>query len=131
MNLRVAAMTRRLLGITLALTLATTSAFAQQLPPAPGWAQPPLPPQTTVGYPTPSSSRSGRASSFEMGTLYIASAAYGVGLGIWLDAELELEDPGILLIPPTLLGVAAPVGALLLNRPPLPRGVPGAIAAGM
>lgn len=71
------------------------------------------------------------ASSFEVGTLYVSSAAYGVGLGIWLDAELGLEDPGILLIPPTLLGVAAPVGAYFLNRPRLPRGVPGAIAAGL
>ena len=66
-----------------------------------------------------------------MGTLYAASAAYGIGLGVWLDAELELDDPGILLIPPTLFGVAAPVGAYFLNRPRLPRGVPGATAAGL
>jgi hypothetical protein len=56
---------------------------------------------------------------------------YGIGIGVWLDAELELDDPGILLIPPTLFGVAAPVGAYFLNRPRLPRGVPGATAAGL
>jgi len=52
-------------------------------------------------------------------------------MGVWLDAELELDDPALLLIPPTLFGVAAPLGAYILNHPTLPRGVPGAIAAGL
>jgi hypothetical protein len=75
--------------------------------------------------------RGGPASSFESGTLYATSAAYGIGLGVWLDAELSLSDPGVLLIPPTLIGVVAPVGAYILNHPRLPRGVPGAISAGL
>ncbi len=115
-----------------ALALSAADVQAQP-PPAPGWAAPPLPPQTG---PAPSSGSAygagrQRASSFESGTLYVASVAYGIGVGIWLDAELELSDPGILLIPPTLFGVAAPVGAYFVNRPRLPRGVPGAIAAGL
>ena len=112
-----------------AATFVDLPAAAQQQPPAPTWAQPPLPPGAM---PITRSSYSSRtASSFEVGTLYVASAAYGIGLGIWIDAELGLEDPGVLLIPPTLLGVGAPVGAYFLNRPRLPRGVPGAIAAGL
>jgi hypothetical protein len=71
------------------------------------------------------------ASSSESGTLYLTAAAYGIGLGIWLDAELELDDPALVLIPPTLLGVAAPLTAFILDRPALPRGLPGAIAAGL
>jgi hypothetical protein len=70
-------------------------------------------------------------SSFESGTLYFASAAYGLGLGIWLDAELGLQDPAQVLIPPTVLGLSAPLTAYLVNRRPLPRGLPGAIAAGL
>lgn len=66
-----------------------------------------------------------------MGTLYAASSAYGIGLGVWLDAELGIDDPGVLLIPPTLLGVAAPLTTYFMNRPPMPRGLPGAIAGGL
>lgn len=112
------------------VTLLLGAPAAAQQPPAPGWAQPPLPPGS---YPTSSSTprRGGPASSTEVGTLYAASAAYGIGIGVWLDAELGIEDPGVLLIPPTLFGVAAPVGAFFLNRPRLPRGVPGAVAAGL
>jgi hypothetical protein len=124
MNLRAVAQ----LAYFLAAAIFWELPAAAQQAPAPTWAQPPLPPGAM---PITGSRYSRRtASSFELGTLYVSSAAYGVGLGIWLDAELGLEDPGILLIPPTLLGVAAPVGAYFLNRPRLPRGVPGAMAAG-
>lgn len=125
MNLRALASAAGCLAAAVFLDL---PAAAQQAP-APTWAQPPLPPGAM---PITRSSYSSRtASSFELGTLYVTSAAYGIGLGIWLDAELGLEDPGILLIPPTLLGVAAPVGAFALNHPRMHRGVPGAIAAGL
>ncbi len=115
-----------------AIALLCAPAAAQQ-PPAPGWAQAPPPPQPfpTSNQGFSSRSRGRSASSFEVGTLYAASVVYGIGIGVWLDAELELDDPGILLIPPTLFGVAAPVGAYFLNRPRLPRGVPGATAAGL
>jgi len=120
----------------LALAFGPGVASAQQAPPppAPGWAQPPLPPQVAGGYSSPSPSRSRtsrRASNFESNTLYVTALAYGIGLGVWVDAELSPDDPAILLIPPTLLGVAMPVGAYALNHPTLPRGVPGAISAGL
>jgi hypothetical protein len=66
-----------------------------------------------------------------VGTLYGFSVAYGVGTGIWLDAELGVDDPGLQFLPPAILGVAAPVGVFLLNRPRMPRGMPAAIATGM
>jgi hypothetical protein len=71
------------------------------------------------------------ASPLEIGTLYGMSAAYGVGTGIWLDAELGIDDPGLRFLPPVALGLAAPVGVFLLDRPRMPRGMPAAIAAGM
>ena len=104
-------------------------AAAQQAP-APGWAEPPRP-SGTWSTATPAVPHDGAASSFESGTLYIAAAAYGIGLGIWLDAELGWSDPSLLLIPPTALGVAAPLTAYIVNQPGLPRGMPGAIAAGL
>jgi hypothetical protein len=104
-------------------------AFAQQAP-APGWAEPPKP-SGAWSTSSPAPQQGARASSFESGTMYVATAAYGIGLGIWLDAELELSDPSLLLVPPTVLGVAAPLGAYILNQPHLPRGMPGAIAAGL
>lgn len=120
-----------LAGLAALLSLAAPAAAQPAGAPvvAPAWAQPPLPPGASAG--GGSGYRSRSASSFESGTLYLTSAAYGIGLGVWLDAELGISDPGILLIPPTLLGVAAPVGAFFLNRPRLPRGVPGAVAAGL
>ena len=79
----------------------------------------------------PPTSRSSQSSDVEIGTLYGVSAAYGVGVGIWLDAETGLDDPGLQFVPPVLLGVAAPVGVFFLDDPPMPRGMPGAIAVGM
>ncbi|RYZ05019.1 MAG: hypothetical protein EOO73_21765 [Myxococcales bacterium] len=68
--------------------------------------------------------------SLEMGTLYGVSAAYGAGMGIWISTEAGFEDPALFLIPPALLGVAAPVGVYFFDRPKLKRGVPAAVAAG-
>lgn len=79
----------------------------------------------------PPSSRSKESSELEIGTLYGVSAAYGVGMGIWIDAETGLDDPGLKFVPPVLLGVAAPVGVFFLDDPPMPRGMPAAIASGM
>lgn len=94
----------------------------------PQWAAPP-PPPLMMGSAEPPPSRS--ASAFESATLYATSAAFGLGMGIWIDAEIGLRDPALLLIPPALLGVAAPVTAYALNHPTLPRGVPGAISTGL
>ncbi len=94
-------------------------------------------PGTTWGTPPPPtsapppSSRSGDSSEVEIGVLYGTAATYGVGTGIWLDAETGLDDPGLKFIPPVVLGLAAPVGVYFLDQPPLPRGTPAAISAGM
>jgi hypothetical protein len=71
------------------------------------------------------------ASDSEVGALYAVSVGYGIGTGIWLDAELGVDDPGLQFLPPAILGVAAPVGVFFLNRPRMPRGMPAAIATGM
>jgi hypothetical protein len=95
----------------------------------PQWTAPPPPPISVVSAEPPPPSRA--ASSFESATLYATSAAFGLGMGVWIDAEVGLNDPALLLIPPALLGVAAPVTAYALNRPSMPRGVPGAISTGL
>jgi len=118
------------------LTTFAPGAMAQTIPPA-GWSAgsgqqtwSPIPshPPPLRG---PAPSLDVPASTLEMGTLYGMSAAYGVGTGIWLDAELGIDDPGLRFLPPAALGLAGPVGVFLLDRPPMPRGMPAAIAAGM
>jgi hypothetical protein len=79
----------------------------------------------------PPPSRSKESSELEIGTLYGVAAAYGVGMGIWVDAETGLDDPGLKFVPPVVLGVAAPIGVFFLDDPPMPSGMPAAISAGM
>lgn len=72
------------------------------------------------------------ATNLEKGFLYGFSATYGVGTGIWIDAELGIQDPGLRLIFPGILGVGAPVGAYLVDQHlPFSRGQAAAIATGM
>lgn len=59
------------------------------------------------------------------------SVAYGVGVGVWFSTELDLNDPGLFLIAPAVLGIAAPVGVYALDHPAMGHGVPAATAAGM
>jgi hypothetical protein len=70
-----------------------------------------------------------------MGVLYGTSIAWGVGTGIWIDAEAEVKDPGIAIIAPGLFGIAAPAGVFLVDRYAfrrgMPEGLPSAVAAGM
>ena len=66
----------------------------------------------------------------EIGALYGVSAAYGVGMGIWLSSEVGIEDPALFLIPPAILGVGGPVGVYFFDRTGPHRGVPAAIATG-
>jgi hypothetical protein len=80
-------------------------------------------------YPPPSLPRA--RSSTEITALYTAAAAYGVGLGVWLGAEAHITDPGLFLIAPAILGVAAPAGVYALDQPALQRGVPAAIESGL
>jgi hypothetical protein len=94
---------------------------------APGWS--PIPSQPPPYIPAARSSEP--ASALEIGSLYGFSAGYGVGTGIWLDAELGIEDPGMRFLPPVILGLAAPVAVFFLDRPRMPRGMPAAISMGM
>ncbi len=85
-------------------------------------------PQQQYGYvPPTSNTRSGT----EITVLYTTAAVYGVGMGVWLGAEAKIKDPGLFLIAPAILGVAAPIGVYVLDNPSLPRGLPAAIASGM
>ena len=100
----------------------------------PGYPQQPYPGQAApYGYqpypytPPISTHRSGT----EITVLYTTATIYGAGLGVWIDSEAKIKDPGLFLIAPAVLGVAAPVGVYLLDNPALPRGVPAAIASGM
>jgi hypothetical protein len=99
--------------------------------PPPGYGQPP-PGYPPPGYPPPGYSppRSNKRDDVEIGVLYVTSVAYGVGMGIWLSAEMGLDDPGLFLIPPAILGVAAPAGVYFLDDPSMDSGLPAAIAAG-
>jgi len=81
--------------------------------------------------PPPQSTRQKSRTDLEIGTLYVVSTAYGVGIGSWFSAELGIEDPGIFLIPPVILGIAAPIGVYFLDDPSMPSGMPAAIATGM
>ncbi|HET9958050.1 MAG TPA: hypothetical protein VFQ61_26315 [Polyangiaceae bacterium] len=81
---------------------------------------------STAGY----GSSSRRRSVLELGALYATSVAYGAGVGIWIDAEARVKDPGVALIAPAVLGVAAPAAVYFADVSPMPRGVPAAIAAG-
>jgi hypothetical protein len=83
-------------------------------------------------YGPPPYQRSSRARSpAEIGTLYGFSAAYGIGLGVWFSSEIGIEDPGLFLLPPLILGVAAPVGVFFLDQPDMDAGLPAAITVGM
>ncbi|MGK3968755.1 hypothetical protein WMF38_37870 [Sorangium sp. So ce118] len=83
-------------------------------------------------YPPPQQKKSQpKSTPLEVGYLYATSVAYGVGTGIWFDAVAGIDDPGVQFIAPAVLGVAAPVGVYFLDQPPMPRGMPSAIATGM
>ena len=68
-----------------------------------------------------------------MTALYIASAVYGVGTGIWLDALLKIDEPGPAVVMPLVLGAGVPIGMFFWDRQagPLHRGVPASISAGL
>jgi hypothetical protein len=87
----------------------------------PNWANVPLAPASAAHL----------RSSPEMSMLYLTAAAYGVGMGVELSAELRITDPGLFLIAPALLGVAAPGGAWALDQPRMHKGVPAAISTGI
>ncbi|MBU0606814.1 MAG: hypothetical protein KKI08_02960 [Armatimonadetes bacterium] len=75
------------------------------------------------------------STGLEMGYLYVAAAGWGIGTGIWIDAEAEVGDPGLMLIAPAVIGVAAPMGVFLIDRfaysKGMPEGLPSAVATGL
>ena len=138
------------LGVSAVMAAVTLRASAQyptaqppyaqptaQPPYAQPTAQPPYAQPAPYGYGTPYPATPGygyaptssRRTAYEMGALYGVSVMYGVGLGIWVGAELGIDDPATFLIFPAVLGVAAPAGVYAMDTP-FRRGVPSAIAAG-
>ncbi|MBW2453238.1 MAG: hypothetical protein JRI68_01955 [Deltaproteobacteria bacterium] len=104
-------------------------------PPPPGYGQPPPGYPPGQGYGPPKKKGRPVSTGLELGTLYGTSIAWGVGTGIWIDAEAEIDDPGLMLITPAILGATAPLGVFLVDRfafrHGMPEGLPSAIAAGM
>lgn len=109
------------------LSLCAATSGAQMSGPYPN--QPWPPPGPPPAYNPPARSRD--RTDLEILSLYGVSAAYGVGIGVWFSSELDIEDPGVFLIPPAVLGAAAPVGVWFLDEPSMPSGMPAAIASGM
>lgn len=121
-------------GLAVLCGVATASAQYGGYPPQPspygyGYPQPyGYAPTTPSPVPSPVKTKS---TPLEIGYLYVTSAAWGVGMGVWVDAEAKVEDPGLRFIAPVVLGVAAPVGVWIADRGVMPRGLPSAIATGM
>jgi hypothetical protein len=117
------------------LSLSTSTAFAQMGTTAVsgggssyGWQSGAAAPgYTGSSYVAPSKTRSAN----EMTLLYATSIAYGFGMGVEISAEASIKDPGLFLIAPAVLGIAAPIGAYALDQPKMHRGVPAAISAGL
>jgi hypothetical protein len=100
--------------------------------PQPPYAQP-YPPygQPYPPYAYPPAPRRFRSPG-EMAYLYGVGAAYGFGTGVWLDSLTHVNDPGLWVIAPIALGVAAPIGAYYWDRyDEFNRGVPSSIATGL
>lgn len=93
---------------------------------APAWAQAPPASAFPAQFEAPPSA----AGDFEINSLYLTAAGYGLTLGVWLDIELGLDDPALILIPPTVLGVTIPAAAYLYAHPRPRRGLPAALVAG-
>ena len=67
-----------------------------------------------------------------MAYLYGATAAYGLGAGIWIDTLAKTSDPGTALIAPILLGAALPVTMFVWDYyGTLHKGVPATMATGI
>ncbi len=128
----------------------SSAQFPPPGPPPPGHGQPPRPGYGQPGYGQPGYGQPGYghpgygqpprkgskvSTGLEMGYLYAASAAWGIGAGIWIDAEAEVGDPGLMLIAPAVIGVAAPLSVFLIDRfafsKGMPEGMPSSIGTGL
>lgn len=87
------------------------------------------PPSYGSGYGKQQKKRTG----LEIGYLYVTAAAYGAGIGVWIDAEAEVDNPGVAIIAPALIGAAMPLGVFFadLAMDDMPRGLPAAIGTGL
>jgi hypothetical protein len=96
--------------------------------PPPGYGPPPG--QYPPGQPPP---QSDKRDPGEMTALYVTTALWGVGTGIWLDSLAKIKDPGVAIIMPIAFGAAAPIGAYFWDDQggPLHRGVPASVSAGL
>lgn len=94
----------------------------------------PCPPGQWCGYGQPTYSTPKRKrTGLEIGYLYGTAAAWGVGTGIWLDFEAEVDNPGIAIIMPAIFGALAPLGVFIADyvMDDMPRGLPASIATGI
>lgn len=129
-------------GLVLLMRTAAVQAQYQPAPAVPNYgagpamnypAQPGMAPNaypatySAYTYSTPKRTRS----MSEMSFLYATSVVYGIGLGVEFSSEAGIKDPGLFLIAPALLAVAAPVGAYALDQPKMRRGVPTAVSVGL
>ena len=101
--------------------------------PPPGYGPPPgqYPPGPPGPPPPPPASET--RSAGEMTPLYVTTALWGIGSGIWLDSLFKITDPGVAIILPITLGAAAPIGAYFWDSQtgPLHRGVPASVSGGL
>lgn len=73
-----------------------------------------------------------RSSDLEIASLYITGTAFGVGAGVWFDAEAGVKDPGLVFIAPLILGAGAATGVFFLDQKPFNnRGIPASISTGL
>ncbi len=82
-------------------------------------------------YPPPPPEKDPDSTELEVGYLYGTSIVWGVASGVLLDYALELEG-AVTIVPPLVLGIAAPVAVFIVDRlyDPMPRGLPSSIATG-
>ena len=158
-------LTAAILAASLALTAEAAAQYPPPgQPPPPGYGQPPPPGYGQPGYGQPGYGQPGYgqpgygqpgygqpgygpppgyypppkrpvSTGLEMASLYTTATLWGVGTGIWIDAEAGVEDPGLRFVPPLVIGAAAPVGVFLVDRfafrRGMPEGLPSSIATGM
>ncbi len=109
--------------------------YGQPPPPRPGYGQPPGYPPGYPPQPPPTRRTRPPSSGLELGFLYGTAVAWGVGTGIWIDAEAEVTDPGLVVIAPAIFGAVAPLSVFLVDRfafrKGMPEGLPSSIATGM
>lgn len=72
-----------------------------------------------------------RRSTDEISVLYLNAVVYGIGSGLWVDAQTEPDTAAGAILPVLGLAGAAAGGVVLVDRHPLRYGVPQSIVSGM